>query len=242
MITLYGFGPYFGLPEASPFVIKTEVQLKMLGLAYAKQIGARDQSPKGQLPYLDDGETRIADSTFIRMHIEETYRVDLDAALDERQRAEAWVIERMVEHQLYWMLVHMRWVVPENFDRGPSHFFDAAPDAVRDQVRREAQARVGDVVYMAGPGRHALPEIVDLGTRSLSALSMLLGWKPYLMGDRPCAVDATAFGVLAGLLTPFFDSPLRDRASEFANLVAYVDRMMARYYPEHIWQPLKAAA
>ncbi len=95
---------------------------------------------------------------------------------------------------------------------------------------------------MTGPGRHALPEIVELGTRSLSALSMLLGWKPYLMGDRPCGVDATAFGVLAGLLTPFFDSPLRDRACEFANLVAYVDRMMAQYYPEHAWQPLKAAA
>jgi len=242
MITLYGFGPYFGLPEASPFVTKTEVQLKMLGLAYAKRIGARDQSPKGQLPYLDDGETRIADSTFIRKHIEETYGIDLDAALDERQRAQAWAIERMVENQLYWMLVYMRWVIPENFEKGPSHFFDAAPDAIRDQVRCEAHARVKDVVYMTGPGRHALPEIVELGARSLSTLSMLLGWKPYLMGDRPCGVDATAFGVLAGLLTPFFESPLRDRASEFANLVAYVDRMMAQYYPGHVWQPLKAAA
>lgn len=242
MITLYGFGPYFGLPEASPFVIKTEVQLKMFGLAYDKRLGARDQSPKGQLPYLDDGELRIADSTFIRKHIEEAHGVDLDAALDERQRAEAWAIERMVENQLYWMLVHMRWGIPENFEKGPSCFFDAAPDAVRDQVRREAHARVKDVVYMAGPGRHALPEIVELGVKSLSALSMLLGWKPYLMGDRPCGVDAIAFGVLAGLLSPFFVSPLRDHASEFANLVSYVDRMMARYYPEHAWQPLKAAA
>ncbi len=129
--------------------------------------------------------TRISDSTFIRKHIEETYGIDLDAALDERQRAEAWAIERMVENQLYWMLVHMRWLIPENFDRGPSHFFDAAPEEVRDQVRCETRARVGDVVYMAGPGRHALPEIVDLGTRSLSSLSMLLGWRPYLMGDRP---------------------------------------------------------
>jgi glutathione S-transferase len=62
---------------------------------------------------------------------------------------------------------------------------------------------------------------------------VLLGDKPCLMGERPCGTDATAFGALAGLLTPFFESPLRHRAEQFGNLVAYVDRMMARYYPEH---------
>ena len=32
MITLFGFGAGFGLPEMSPFVTKTEVQLRMAGL------------------------------------------------------------------------------------------------------------------------------------------------------------------------------------------------------------------
>src|SRR4029077_5478128 len=36
MITLYGAGEGFGLPEVSPYVTKTEVQLKMAGLGYAK--------------------------------------------------------------------------------------------------------------------------------------------------------------------------------------------------------------
>jgi hypothetical protein len=43
-------------------------------------------------------------------------------------------------------------------------------------------------------------------------------------------------------MTPFFDSPLRDRSLEYANLVVYVDRMMAQYYPEHDWQRLAKAA
>lgn len=242
MITLYGFGPYFGLPEASPYVMKAEVQLKMAKLAYVKAVGSREDSPKGQLPYIDDGEQRISDTTFIRLHLEKTRGIDLDAALDERQRAEAWTTERMVENHLYWMLVHMRWMIPENFAKGPSHFFDAAPDAIREQLRDDARARVADVVRMAGPARHSLPEIVEFGTLSLSALSMQLGWKDYLMGDRPCGADAIVFGVLAGLLTPFFDSPLRDRVLEFSNLVAYVERMMGRYYPEHPWQRLLEAA
>ncbi len=34
MITLYKFGSFFGLPNASPFCIKGEVLLKIAGLEY----------------------------------------------------------------------------------------------------------------------------------------------------------------------------------------------------------------
>ena len=36
MITLYTFGPYFGLPDASPFVTKAMLLLKFAGLPYRK--------------------------------------------------------------------------------------------------------------------------------------------------------------------------------------------------------------
>lgn len=242
MIVLYGFGPGFGLPEVSPFVTKTEVQLKMAGLSYVKKPGTREDSPKGQWPYIDDGDRRVGDSTFIRQHIERAHGIDLDSALDERQRAEAWTIERMVENQLYWTLVYVRWAVPENFAKGPSHFFDQLPDAIRDDVRSDARARVGEALRFVGTARHSLPEIVELGNRSLAALSMLLGWKLYLMGDRPSAIDATAFAVLAALMAPFFDGPVRQHALQYANLVTYVDRMMGQYYPDHAWPSFGMAA
>jgi hypothetical protein len=47
MITLYGFGSGFGLPEIGPFVTKTEVQLKMAGLIYRKERARPPASPKG---------------------------------------------------------------------------------------------------------------------------------------------------------------------------------------------------
>ena len=79
MITLYGFGTGFGLPEISPFVTKTEVQLKMARLAYAKEKAMPPSSPKRQLPYIVDEAETIADSTFIRAHIEGKYGFDFDA-------------------------------------------------------------------------------------------------------------------------------------------------------------------
>jgi len=105
MITLYGFGAGFGLPEISPFVTKTEVQLKMAGLDYRKRKAMPPASPKGQLPYIDDEAETVADSTFIRAHIEGKYGFDFDAPLSLQARAQAWAFERMIEHHVYWALV-----------------------------------------------------------------------------------------------------------------------------------------
>jgi glutathione S-transferase len=242
MITLYGFGPGFGLPEISPFVTKTEVQLKMAGLAYRKQRAMPPASPKGQLPYIDDEGASIADSTFIRAHIEQKYGFDFDAGLDQRARAQAWAFERMIENHVYWGLVGARWVDPENFAKGPAHFFDGAPEDRREKLREDAQFRVAENYLLSGLGRHAPDDDVELALRSLYALSLQIGDKPYLMGDRPCSTDAIAFGAVAGILTPFFDSKLRRRAEQFGNLVAYVDRMMQHYYPEFAWNVEREAA
>ena len=242
MITLYGFGIGFGLPEISPFVTKTEVQLKMAGLAYRKERAMPPASPKGQLPYIEDDGVAVADSTFIRAHIESKYGFDFDDGLDRGERAQAWAFERMIEHHLYWALVGARWVDAENFAKGPAHFFDGAPEHRREKLREDAQFCVAENYLLSGLGRHAPDDDVELAVRSLFSLSVQLGNKRYLMGDKPCGTDAAAFGALAGILTPFFSSRLRERAEGFDNLVAYVDRLMLHYYPEFAWKQEREAA
>jgi glutathione S-transferase len=242
MITLYGFGAGFGLPEISPFVTKTEVQLKMAGLAYRKEKAMPPASPKGQLPFIVDDAERVADSTFIRAHLEGKYGFDFDAPLSLQARAQAWAFERMIEHHIYWALVGARWVDADNFAKGPAHFFDGAPEDRREKLREDAQFRVAENYLLSGLGRHAPDDDVELAVRSLYALSLQIGEKPYLMGHQPCGADATTFGALAGILTPFFQSKLRSRAEAFENLTTYVDRMMEQYYPEFAWAPLCQAA
>ena len=144
------------------------------------------------------------------------YGFDFDAPLSLQARAQAWAFERMIEHHVYWALIGARWVDAENFAKGPAHFFDAVPAHQREKLREDAQFRVAENYLLSGLGRHAPEEDVDLAVRSLFALSVQLGDKPYLMGDTPCGTDATAFGALAGILTPFFDSPLRQRTERFA--------------------------
>jgi glutathione S-transferase len=239
MITLYGFGPYLGMPDGSPYVMKAEVLLRMAGLGYTKNTAsAPDQGPKGKLPFIDDAGEVVADTTFIRAHIERKYGFDFDRVLDKTERAEAWAIERMIEDHLYWCCLHMRWGIQENFDKGPAHFFDRAPEAIRDKIRDAARNKVLSYLQAQGIGRHTPEQITELGRRTLESLSALLGKRAWLMGDEPCGTDAALTGMLATLLNPSLDSALRQRGLAHANLAAYIDRAVAHFFPEHAWAPV----
>jgi glutathione S-transferase len=232
VITLYVFGPAFGLPDPSPFVTKAEVLLKLAGLPYRTDTGGFRKAPKGKLPYIDDEGTIVGDSTLIRFHLEKRHGIDFDQALSPEQKGIAWAVEKMCEDHLYWAAVHDRWVVDANFDKGPARFFDRVPAPVRPLVMALIRRQVRKQLKAHGMGRHRPEEIAELGRRDVDALAALLGDKPYVMGDELCGADATAFAFTAGVLCPLFESPIRRAAESHANLVAYRDRMMARFYPE----------
>jgi glutathione S-transferase len=233
MITLYGSFPAFGLPQASPFVMKTEVQLKMADIAYRLERGGREAGPKGKIPYIVEATNRIGDSTFIRDHIEKAYGIDLDRGLTADMRARSWAIERMLEDHLYWAIVYQRWMIDDNFAAGPAHFFDTLPPDTREETRSAARSQVATALHGQGLGRHAPDEVADLGCRSLKALATLLGNKAYLMGPAPSAVDATAFAMIAAAAAPAFVSAVRDFAEAQTNLMRYRDRLMGEYYPAY---------
>jgi hypothetical protein len=230
MITLYTFGPAFGLPDPSPFVIKTETLLKMAALPYRTNTEGFNKAPKGKLPYVEDDGQRIADSTFIRWHIENKYRFDFDRGLSSEQRAMAWAFEKMVEDNLYWALVDARWTSDANFHKGPVMFFQKIPAPVRPFVTALARRQVRKALHAHGMGRHSSAEIVALATRSIDSIADFLGGKTFFMGPEPMGIDATIFAFLASTLCPVFDTPIRAAAERRDNLKNYVGRMTVRFY------------
>jgi len=229
MITLYTFGPAFGLPDPSPFVTKAETLLKIAGLPYRTDTEGFRKAPKGKLPYIDDEGTRVADSTFIRWHIEKKYGFDFDRGLSPEQRAIAWAFEKMAEDNLYWALVDARWMSDANFYKGPAQFFRRVPAPLRPVVMTLVRRRVRSSLYAQGMGRHSPEEIAALATRSIDAISDFLDDKTFFMGPEPAGVDATIFAFLAGTLCPVFDTPIRIAAERHDNLKRYVAQMTARF-------------
>lgn len=126
-LILQVFGPAFGLPDPSPFAMKADMLMKLSGLDYTTRADDVTKAPKKKFPVLIDSGEFIPDSTFIRLHLENKYGIDFDKGLGERDRGIAFAVEKMLEDNLYWAGMYERWMLDENFDRGPKHFFDDIP-------------------------------------------------------------------------------------------------------------------
>lgn len=234
MITLYTFGPAFGLPDPSPFVTKVELLLKLAALPYRTAMGDLRKAPKGKLPYIEDDGTHVADSTLIRWHIEKKYGIDFDQGLSQVERGIAWSIEKMLEDHLYWAVLESRWLDDQNFAKGPAQFFRRIPALMRPFIQKKIRGKVRNALKAHGMGRHTAQEIVALATKDIESIAAILSDKPYLMGQRPCSADAAAFAFIHNLLCPHFDTPIRTVAETHPNLLNYSTRIGRQYFPDFI--------
>ncbi|MBX2986616.1 MAG: glutathione S-transferase family protein [Bdellovibrionaceae bacterium] len=231
MVTLHTYGPLFDLVDASPFVIKAHLLLRMAKVEYKPTRQGLNKAPKGKLPYINDNGTLVADSSFIRWHLEKTRGLDFDAHLSASDKAVAWAFQKMTEEHLYWGIVDARWLVPENFRKGPATLFKGLPFFLRPFIERMVAKSLRKSIQGHGMGRHARADIEALAKRDLQALSDFLGNKPYFMGEKISGVDATVFAFVLSAQCAEFTTPIGDFARGLPNLVAYVERIRKEYFP-----------
>lgn len=231
MITLHSFGPGFGLPDPSPFCIKAELLLKMSGLPYQRANGDLRRAPKRKLPMIVDDGVTIADSSFIRFHLEIRHGIDFDKGLDAERRGVLWAVEKMLEDQIYWIIVDERWMDDANFARGPANFFKPVPAPLRPLVCAMVRRQVRRSLHGHGIGRHSQAERMVLAARALDAIVAILGERAFLGGDEPAGGDAALGAFMIAGLCPLFDSAFRGLVEARPVLVAYAARMKERFYP-----------
>jgi glutathione S-transferase len=232
LITLYGTGPMWGLPHASPFAIKTEVLLKLSGLPYEVKRADMRKAPRGKMPWIMDGAEVISDSRLIKAHLETRHGIDFSGDYSARALGHGLAIERMLEDHLYFFLIDTRWLQPENFAAGPARFFDEVPAVMRGVVRRIMLKRAQSKVDLQGTGSLTPEEKLLLVRRAIDGLEAVIAGQNYLLGGRVCGVDATTYGVLASMAAPHFRSEQGAYLRAKPELSAYLARMQAEFFPE----------
>jgi len=233
MIVLYDFKSEGVVGSPSPFVLKTETFLRLAGLDFKKKhVLLPNKAPKKKLPYIEDDGEVICDSGFIVEHVKSKYGVDLDAWMDDEQRAVAHAFRRMIEESAYWTLVYARWMDEANWPNTVAAFFKRFPIPLKWFGPGVARKKVAASLEAQGYGRHGREEVYAIGLDDVRALEAQLAAKPYLMGDVTAALDASAFGFLAQLAYGTIQAPHADYVRGSAALMAYCDRIKDRCFPE----------
>lgn len=223
----------WGLPSVSPFCLKLDGWLRMAGIEHRSvTAGSPFGGPKGKAPWIEHDGHKIGDSTFIIQYLKERLGVDPNAHLTAEQQAMALAIQRMIDENLYWVMVNDRWNTPENWPILKSTVLGDIPAPLRLVLAPIARRGVLKQLKGHGMGCHSAEEIAAIGKRDLDALAVILDDKPWFFGDMPSEIDAVAYGQLANIYCVGFSSPMKAVIAGHPNLVAFIDRFRERFYPE----------
>ena len=142
----------------------------------------------------------------------------------------ATAFQRLFEENLYWAVVHTRWIDAAGWAKTREAFFGAMPAALRWFVPALARRGLRAELRGHGMGRHSTTQIHAIGCRDVTAIADFLADKPFMLGEQPSSLDATAHAFLANLLWAPVDSPIQRHAQARPTLQAYCQRMRARYF------------
>ncbi len=233
MLTVYTFGPAWGSLDMSPFVVKLMTWLRMADIPFQAEIGDVRKMPNRKLPAIRDNGQLMADSSVIIAHLTRKHGDPLnEARLDAHQCATARALQALLETDLYFVGLYLRWAVDGNFARFAPELAAYAtrfgvPRLLQPLVVRAARRNAIGQLRGQGIGRHNLAFVNETGKSGYSALADYLGDKPFLFGDAPSAIDATLFAFLHTALVPVFSSAVKDHVRSLPNLLAYHDRLLA---------------
>jgi glutathione S-transferase len=235
MITLYQTPVAWGTPNLSPFCVKLESYLRMIGMPYEVKPADLRKAPKGKVPYIDIEGKLMGDSGFIIEHLKEKYGDTLDAKLTPEQLAIGHTVRRMLEESTYWNIVYMRWVDEPGWRAYVPVLETMLPVVVSNVMLPVLRRRMLKVLHNQGMGRHNLDEVQHLGKQDITALATLLGNKPFLLGDTPTSYDATVYAFLVGIMAFPVDSEFKQHTLSQGNLVEYCARFKSRFFAN--WKP-----
>ena len=237
MITVYGYGPAWGLPCISPFVTKVVNYLTITGVPFEfvrQDLGALAQdSPTAKMPFIRDDGQQVNDSTRIIQYVKDKYGDKLDDHLSESDKAVGLAFQRMVEEYTYWSgIIEPRWTTVEKFKIYTPYVVGAEFDDLPPEAQEGLLAfreKIHDEHKKQGMGLRSHEDVVRCLQEDLDALSAFLGEKQFFLGEEPTSYDATIYSTFRHITDSPWDWEGRDYAKSKTNLVAYADRMRERF-------------
>jgi glutathione S-transferase len=226
MLTLYSYPDLFGVADNNPYGLKVYAFLKLCKLAFRHEhILDAAKAPRGQLPYLLDGETTIGDSDAIIAHLIARDRLLIDDGLTARERGMDHLIRRMLD-DLYWVMSYSRWKDPRFWPLFRDALLRTHP-AITEAALETAREYNFKRYHYQGIGRYEPEAVYARGIADLRVLADLVPESGFLFGAKPCSCDAGIYGFTANIYFYEIDTPLKEFLMSRPNLAAHCQAVHA---------------
>ena len=226
MLTLFSYPGLFGVADNNPFGLKVFAFLTLCRLEFRhEQIVDASAAPRGQLPYVVDGDETIGDSDRIVAHLIERYELRIDEWLTTTQRETHFLVRRTLD-DLYWVMSYSRWK-DDRFWPMFRDAFRATHPEIEVTTLDAARAYNLKRYHYQGIGRYEPAAAYERGLDDLRVLARLLPQDGFVFGGKPCSLDAALYGFVANIHFYEIDTPLRQFVATCPNLVAHCRSMHA---------------
>ena len=220
MLTLFSYPDLCGVADNNPYGLKVYAFLKLCNLAFRHEhIFDASNAPRGQLPYVVDGDDTIGDSDAIISHLIAKYSLTIDDGLTSSQRDTDLLVRRMLD-DLYWVMSFSRWKDERFWPLFRDIILRSHPGVTPDALARAREFNFKRYHYQ-GIGRYEPHDAYARGIADLSVLANLLPRSGYLFGEKPNSIDAGIYGFVANICSYEIDTPLKEFVISQANLVAH---------------------
>lgn len=227
MPTLYSYPDLFGVADNNPFGLKVYAFMRLCGLDFEhKHILDTKEAPRGQLPYLVDGEKSIGDSDAIISYLKRKYDLRIDSALSTGQANLDFLVRRTLD-DLYWPMSFSRWR-DERFRPAFCNAFMAAHPEVTASALEAASEYNRLRYHYQGIGRYEPDQVYERGIGDLRVVADLLGASGFIFGPEPATVDAAIYGCVANIYYYDIDTPLKRYVLSRPTLVRHCKAMHER--------------
>ena len=220
MLTLYSYPPLFGVADNNGYGLKVFAFLKLAGVPFRHEhIFDASAAPRGQLPYVVDGDDTVGDSETILGYVTAKYGVTIDAALTQAERTTNLLVTRMLD-DLYWVMSYSRWKDERYWHAFRDALLREHP-ALTAEGLAKAQAFNAQRYYYQGIGRYDPDAAMARGLADLAAVAALIPARGYVHGETPTSIDASLYGFIANIYFYDIDTPLKQFVSSHGNIVRH---------------------
>ena len=220
MLTLYSYPALFGVTDNNGYGLKVFAFLRLAGVPFRHEhIFDASNAPRGQLPYIVDGDDIVGDSENILGFVTQRYRLTIDAALNPMQRTTNLLITRMLD-DLYWVMSYSRWQDERFWPAFRAALLREHPSLTEDGLAK-AKAFNHQRYHYQGIGRFDPDAAMARGVADLGALATLIPSQGYVHGEKPTSIDAAIYGFIANIYFYDIDTPLKQFVATHENIVRH---------------------